>query len=268
LPRKEQGFFNNNFVTNGLTSGIFSDTGNLVVTGGLTDASYKTVTTKLDSSYFTNVATPVERRAEFPEYLMEVCTRLPVSECKAEDWYVNPAGGVRANTSPGVYALPADFKAGTTAIPPDLTLQRFPRRVAFERDATHNLTGGPLGIIGGAASPGVGDLQDNSLWLASVDGASINYNGTSGVPYALNSNVNDWNDQPLPDLTANPTFQPLLMPVLQVQTVTLDTGSGNTPPQGDTVTKTGWIARAEETNFNLIIGAGDIPSRKAQQHYR
>ena len=262
VPRKEQGFFNNNFVTNGLTSGVFSDIGNLVATGGLTDASYKTVTTKLDSSYFTNVATPVERRAKFPEYLMEVCTRLPVSECKAEDWYVNPVGEVRAKDTSGVYALPVDFKAGTTAIPPDLTLQRFPRRVAFDRNpTTYNLTGGPLGIIGGAASPGIGDPQDNALWLASVDGTSINYNGT-GVPYALNSNVNDWNDQPLPDLTANPTFQPLLMPVLQVQTVTLDTGSGNTPPQGGTVTGTGWIARAEETNFNLIIGAGDIPSRK------
>lgn len=259
-PRKQQGFFNNNFVTNGLTSEAFSNTGNLVGTGGLTDANYKTGPA-LDSSYFTNFATPVQRRAKFPEYLMEVCMKLPVSECKADDWYVDPVGEVRANTPGGGYAPAANFKAGTTAKPPDPTLQRFPRRVAFERNSSHELTGGgPLGITGGAASPGVGDLIDNSLWFATVDGASINYNGTSGEPYALNTNVNDWNNQPLPTTTSG--NQPLLMPVLQIQTVKEDTGSGSEPPQGDPVKGTGWITRATETTFNLIIGSGDIPSRK------
>ncbi|MEG5061229.1 hormogonium polysaccharide biosynthesis protein HpsA [Microcoleus sp. A2-C5] len=264
-PRKEQGFFNNNFVTNGLTSGVFSPIGSLVTTGGLTDLSYKTVPTKLDSSYFTNFATPVQRRGNFPEYLMEVCMKLPVSECKAEDWYVNPVAKVRANTIGGGYAPSADFKAGTTATlsyPLDTTLQRFPRRVAFQRDATtYALTGGPLGITGGAASPGVGALKDNSLWFATLTGTSMSYDGTSDVPFALNTNVKDLNNQDLPVLAGN-LFQPLLMPVLQIQTVELDNGTGNTPPQGYTVTRTGWITRAEETNFNLIIGSGDIPSRK------
>src|SRR6476469_367008 len=266
LPRKQQGFFNNNFVTNGLTSEAFSTTGSLVATGGLTDTNYKTVNTKLDSSYFTNFATPVQRRGNFPEYLMEVCMKLPVSECKAEDWYVDPlaATPVRANTTGGGYASATSFKAGTTATRPALELQRFPRRVAFKRDANnaYALTGGPLGITGGTAGPGRGDLKPNSLWFATVDGASINYNGTSGVPYALNTNVNDWNNQPLPKSTDTPTLQPLLMPVLQLQTVALDTGSGSQPPQGNPVKGTGWITRATETTFNLIIGSGDIPSRK------
>ncbi|MEG4203640.1 hormogonium polysaccharide biosynthesis protein HpsA [Microcoleus sp. Pol7_A1] len=267
LPRKQQGFFNNNFVTNGLTSGAFSNTGNLVASGGLTDASYKNVTGKLDSSYFTNFATPVQRRANFPEYLMEVCIKLPVSECKADDWYVDPlaATPVRANTAGGGYAAATSFKAGTTATPPALELQRFPRRVAFKRDAAsgYALTGEPLGITAaGNAGPGRGEPKPNSLWFATVDGASINYNGTSGVPYALNTNVNDWNNQPLPNSIATPTLQPLLMPVDQLQTVKEDTGSGNTPPQGVPVKTTGWITRATETTFNLIIGSGDIPSRK------
>jgi hypothetical protein len=254
LPRKQQGFFNNNFVTNGLTSEVFSPTGIFPFVGGLTDTSYHTVTAKLDSSYFTNFATPVQRRGKLPEYLMEVCKKLPVSDCKPQDWYVNPAGGIRANTGPGTYAPSGDFKAGTTATPPDATLQRFPRRVAFERDGSNNLTaGGPLGIIGGNASLGVGDEKDNSLWFATVNGSSINYNGTPGVPFALNTNVNDGNNQPLPNITGTPN-QPLLMPVLQLQIVT------GVP--SDLVTKTGWITRAEDTNFNLIIGAGDIPSRK------
>ncbi|MEG5234423.1 hormogonium polysaccharide biosynthesis protein HpsA [Microcoleus sp. AT9b-C3] len=264
VPRKQQGFFNNNFVTNGLTSEAFSNTGSLVGSGGLKDESYQNVTGKLDSSYFTNFVTPVQRRGNFPEYLMEVCMKLPVSECKADDWYVDPVAGVRANIpTGGPYAPATNFKAGTTATPPVPELQRFPRRVAFKRDPnTYALTGEPLGIIGGNAAPGRGAPKLNSLWFAAVDGASINYNGTSGVPYALNTNVNDWNNQPLPKSTDTPTLQPLLMPVDQLQTVKEITGSGNTPPQGVPVKSTGWITRATETTFNLIIGSGDIPSRK------
>jgi len=273
-PRKQQGFFNNNFVTNGLTSGVFPTTytGSLVASGGLKDADYKTVNTnKLDSSYFTNVATPVQRRAKFPEYLMEVCRKLPVSECKAEDWYVNPLAmpPVRAKDGTGAYALASSFRAGTTATPPIPELQRFPRRVAFDRNPTfpNALTNPsspkPLGITSAGVVAGKGDEKANSLWFATVSGTStINYNGTLDVPFALNTNLNDWNNQPLPNSVTDPTIQPLLMPVLQIQTVTEDTGSGNTPPQGDTVTTTGWITRAVETNFNLIIAAGDIPSRK------
>jgi hypothetical protein len=270
LPRKEQGFFNNNFVTNGLTSGAFSTTGIPGVAPLLTDASYKNVTGKLDSSYFTNFATPVQRRGFFPEYLMEVCIKLPVSECKAEDWYVDPVGAVRANTTGG-YAPPANFKAGTTATAPaDPNLQRFPRRVAFKRDpASYALdvsTGipQPLGITGGNAAPGAGTPIANSLWFATVPsaGGGMSYDGAAGVPFSLNTNVNDWNNQQLPNSTTAPAFQPLLMPVLQIQTVDLDNGAGTTSPQGSVVTGTGWITRAEETQFNLIMGSGDTPSRK------
>jgi hypothetical protein len=272
LLRKQQGFFNNNFVTNGLTSGEFSATGVLGGTPALTDTSYKTVASKLDSSYFTNFATPVQRRGNFPKYLMEVCTKLPVSECQAADWYVDPleTTPVRANISAGVYAPAANFKAGTTATPPVPELQRFPRRVAFKRDATYALdvSGGggipqPLGITGTTVTPGVGQLENNSLWFATMPTTtSMSYDGKAGVPFALNTNVNDWNNQPLPDSTATPTLQPLLMPVLQIQTVTEDKGSGTDAPKGGNVTGTGWITRAEDTTFNLIIGSGDIPSRK------
>jgi hypothetical protein len=268
LPRKQQGFFNNNFVTNGLTSEAFSTTtGELGGSPGLKDETYKNVTTdKVDSSYFTNFATPVQRRGTFPEYLMEVCRRVPVSECQAGDWFVDPLQmtPVKANISSGVYAPSARFKAGTTATPPVPELQRFPRRVAFDRDSSNKLTGGPLGInSSGQATNAPGVAKPNSLWFATVDGSSsINYNGTSGVPFALNTNLKDWNDQLLPESIGTPTLQPLLMPVLQIQTVTEDTGSGNTPPIGAVVTKTGWITRAEETKYNLIIGSGDIPSRK------
>jgi hypothetical protein len=275
--RKQQGFFNNNFVTNGLTSGAFSNTGVLLPSGtsGLKDADYKnnTIPDKLDSSYFTNFATPVQRRAKFPEYLMEVCTKVPVSECQAADWYVDPlaATPVRANVIGGTYAPAANFKAGTTATPPVPELQRFPRRVAFKRDPGSyalDVSGGipqPLGITGTTVNPGVGQLTDNSLWFATMPTtSSMSYDGTTGVPFVLNTNVNDGNDRPWLQAPVPPTYQPLLMPVLQIQTVELDNGTGTNPPFGKVVTETGWITRAykEGTKFNLIIGGGDIPSRK------
>jgi len=268
LPRKQQGFFNNNFVTNGLTSEAFSTTGELGGTPVLKDASYKNVTGKLDSSYFTNFATPVQRRGNFPEYVMEVCMKLPVSECEAKDWYVDPVAGVRTKTGTSTYASGSSLKAGTTVTPPVQELQRFPRRVAFDRNfaapyaLADPLDPQPLGITSAGVVAGQGDSRANSLWFATENGTTIDYDGAADVPYALNTNLNDWNNQPLPNLTTDPIFQPLLMPVLQIQTVELDTGSGNTPPQGATVTTTGWITRAEDTQYNLIIGSGDIPSRK------
>jgi len=265
LPRKLQGFFNNNFVTNGLTSGAFSTTGSPVATGGLKDANYKTVASKLDSSYFTNFATPVQRRGKLPQYLMEVCMKLPVSECKPEDWYVNPITLKRANDSP-LSSTDWVAGAGTTATPPAPELQRFPRRVAFKRNSSYALTSPsspvPLGINGTGVVDGPGALTDNSLWFGTLAGTSMSYDGAAGVPFALNTNVHDWNNQLLPNSTATPTIQPLLMPVLQLQTVELDNGTGTTPPQGYTVTRTGWITRAVDTKYNLIIGSGDIPSRK------
>ncbi|MDJ1178786.1 hormogonium polysaccharide biosynthesis protein HpsA [Roseofilum sp. BLCC_M91] len=40
------------------------------------------------SSYFTNFVTPVQRRVNFPEYVMEICEKLPVSECEPKDWHI------------------------------------------------------------------------------------------------------------------------------------------------------------------------------------
>ncbi|MEG3880756.1 hormogonium polysaccharide biosynthesis protein HpsA [Microcoleus sp. herbarium7] len=277
LPRKEQGFFNNNFVTNGLTSGAFSKTTGNTPGGAspLVDETYKTVNTeKVNSSYFTNFATPVQRRGEFPEYLMEVCNKLPVSECKADDWYVDPLAGTPLRATVGAtYVAPtvagSSFKAGSTADAPAPELQRFPRRVAFQRDSaapfalTPLSAPVPLGINGGTVVAGAGTPKANSLWFATVPPAGgMSYDGAAGVPFSLNTNVNDWNNQPLPNSTTAPAFQPLLMPVLQIQTVDLDNGAGITSPQGSVVTGTGWITRAEETQFNLIMGSGDTPSRK------
>jgi hypothetical protein len=324
LRRRQRGFFNNNFVTNGLSSGAFADDGNLVGGGipgasstALTDANYVSPPTvlptlggPLPSSYFNNFVTPVQRRGLFPEYLMEVCTKLPISECGDADWVVNPlptAPGVTARAAGPSYATPnytladggtSPFKAGSTVDPPIAALQRFPRRVAFNRDPTSELlpnpltTPQPLGItITGA---GVGNIAAapastpppptagrNSLWFATGAGGTVTYDDTSTIPYQVNTattpdDTRDGSNTWLPTLErvvlaptgqATPPYaatgydgtQPLLLPVLQLRNV----GPAVPGNGGGTLTalQTGWIPQAGDTTFNLIIGANDTPSR-------
>jgi hypothetical protein len=52
----------------------------------------------------------------FPEYKMEICPKLPVSECGPQDWD-KTAGGTTA-----------------AATPPTITNRDYPRRVAFQRN--------------------------------------------------------------------------------------------------------------------------------------
>ena len=327
LRRRQRGFFNNNFVTNGLSSGAFADDGNLLGSGipgasliRVTDANYVTAATvapaaggPLPSSYFNNFVTPVQRRGPFPEYLMEVCTKLPVSECGDADWLVNPlavspllpqtASVAAPATSPTLtyttpdYTTPALslaslFQAGSTVDPPIAALQRFPRRVAFNRVTTFQLSPDvstnppqPWGITGGtnaiaAGRPTAVTPGRDSLWFATGVSPTQTYDGTT-TPYLVNTSAiapdtRDGSNTRLPTLAsvalaptgaATPPYspaqyqgsQPLLLPVLQLQNV-------STAVSGDaggtlSALQTGWIPQAVDTTFNLIIGANDTPSR-------
>ncbi|MEG4841852.1 hormogonium polysaccharide biosynthesis protein HpsA [Microcoleus sp. B9-D4] len=282
LPRRQQGFYHNNFVTNGLTSGAFLSDGKLFSGTGtaLIDNDY--LSPRLNSSYFNNFVTPVQRRGKFPEYLMETCIKLPVSECGTDpkDWVVNPipvAGDTVKTAAEAFAATPAYgtnrpnvFQAGTTVDPPIAALQRFPRRVAFPRatGGSNNLSGGatpqPYGINASRSIiVGPGEPKDNSLWFATTataGGTSVNY-GNAPLPFVVNRNVTDWNGKPLPPLSTTATFQPLLMPVLQLQTVGAAAASAGPPVVNTLVKQTGWLPRATATSFHMIVGARDIPSR-------
>lgn len=296
LPRRQQGFYSNNFVTNGLSSGAFKADGNLKAQADpitVTDANYVTKSPLITSSYFNNFVTPVQRRGPFPEYVMEVCTKLPVSACTDSDWYVNPALATDPPTQAGKAKVNDDYTAatypaGTTAIPPTRELQRFPRRVAFERNNTTFALKSPadpkpLGIIGtpGTITAGVGRLGTNALWFAAKNGSNVAYDATN-LPYQVNTSTTtagttDGSKVPLPTLDAASTplplpavtvppavysykgSQPLLMPVPQLMSAT--TATPNTPRGNASVDTTGWITVAVETTFNLIVGANDTPSR-------
>ncbi|NJN12895.1 MAG: hypothetical protein HC815_35075 [Richelia sp. RM1_1_1] len=42
----------------------------------------------IQSSYFNNFVTPIQRRASFPEYVMEICRKSTVAACQPQDWVV------------------------------------------------------------------------------------------------------------------------------------------------------------------------------------
>jgi len=301
LPRRQQGFFNNNFVTNGLSSGAFLTNGNLAPLNNaaavLTDANYAaplTAAAPLWSSYFNNFVTPVQRRGQFPEYVMEVCRKLPVSECTEDDWFVDPATQTAATTAAnaGVYLSPVTnvataFKAGSTFDPPVAELQRFPRRVAFNRNAANDLgtpnSPQPLGIvdvpgIGTIRAGSVGRLQPNALWFAGNNGGNVAYTANN-LPFLVNTGATaagttDGSKVPVPTLavptgtaltvppppqiTVPPTVysyqgsQPLLVPVPHLMT-----------PGANGAQQTRWMIQPGNngTTFNLLVGAGDTPSR-------
>ncbi|MDJ0553985.1 MAG: hormogonium polysaccharide biosynthesis protein HpsA [Microcoleaceae cyanobacterium MO_207.B10] len=157
--RQFNGFFANNYATNGLSSGATFDGSTY------TDASYTGPNNQLNSSYFNNFVTPVQRRIDkFPEYVMEVCPKLPVSACEPDDWVVDVTNNLKLydllidsgngfddgtdNYFENVYlrdniALETEvldttiaassLESGTTATIPD-PVQRFPRRVAYLRN--------------------------------------------------------------------------------------------------------------------------------------
>ncbi|MEG4818072.1 hormogonium polysaccharide biosynthesis protein HpsA [Microcoleus sp. K5-D4] len=302
LPRRQQGFYNNNFVTNGLSSGAFLANGNLASPGAagvLTDATYAAqanlAALPLSSSYFNNFVTPVQRRSNFPEYVMEVCTKLPVSQCTDADWSVDPlttaaagpraAATIAANTP---YVRPSDnlatpsFQAGSTVDPPLPQLQRFPRRVAFNRGVNPPqpvaITGTPTaGII---TPGGIGRLRNNSLWFAennggnnaiynqpnrlylvNIDGLPIGNRDGSRVPLpTFNSASTPILPNAIPPAPYNGS-QPLLMPFPQILGAT---AAPNGVQEGTNAAQsTGWVSHAPAagTTFNLIVGAGDTPSR-------
>ncbi|WP_293366573.1 hormogonium polysaccharide biosynthesis protein HpsA [Microcoleus sp. CAWBG50] len=306
--RLSNGFFTNNFVTNGLTSGAFNANGSGLIpptaapsVARLLDSAYvglpPATTIKpdevRDSSYFNNFVTPVQRRGKFPEYLMEVCVKLPVAACGSKDWYINPPStanptGFKASDTTVSLNQPylqstsltdaSNFKAGTTVDPPVPELQRFPRRVAYQRgvvapniDDLPSASPQPLGIdasgnVGGTGTPR--STRDNSLWFAMTNAAGTSLNYDTGIsPYLVNNNLTDGNGTPLPQLPANLKFQPLLLPVLQIQTVVDAEAVRNESPlpqsggDPDGVKKSRWMPRATNTTQNLIVGAGDTPSR-------
>lgn len=153
------------------------------------------------SSYVMNGVTPIQRRVNFPVYKMEICKKLPASECGPQDWVGasipgGPQDGVLAGTTEGLATPP------TLTVPNQYASEHYPRRVAFQRDpATGQLVLDPTGNHAQPLRPGgqaityaPGSIapapQDNTLWFATTSApsnpspATPSFNGNGLLYYA------------------------------------------------------------------------------------
>jgi hypothetical protein len=294
--RLENGFLNNDYAINGLSNGL---------SGGLTtgrfdiddngdingadatpvDLNYRSTTgTILNSSYFNNFVTPVQRRLDNDpkEFLTEICLKLPVSACDPDDWKVIDkddqslrTASELINNASGTALIDG---SGTTATPPDLKYQRFPRRVAFQRNPTNNLLilttdlPTPLGINNtGAITNTFTDIRadkTNVLWFQTRNGTNRTSTGTNPLwyynPTTPATAITNFTTSPLyTDLTK----QPLLVPILQIHATDSTATTTAFPVGAEVQVSSRWVVRAAPktaTNlneFNLVMATGDIPAR-------
>lgn len=304
--RRINGFGANNYVTNGLSSGAAFDITNQEKFGqsagtskSPTDANYRSNSDAPNSSYFNNFVTPVQRRANFPEYVMEICRKLPISACGPDDWVVGIDAGTVGTFEPTeiekASLVPANtpvaqLLSGTTAKPAiDPADRRYPRRLAFVRhitgananrlvfngsipvalgiNASNQVAfyGGPTGSVpvdgGTSITPNTGTPQavDNALWYATTTAATP----TGGRDYA---STNPLFYAKLPTVNAagvaaNTVEQPQLRPTLQIQATNSNPAGGVDPLIGNNANEMRWIQKARTTEFNLIVASNDVPSR-------
>jgi hypothetical protein len=158
VERRRLGFFNNNFVTSANWMRVRTPDdkqwtastqptlwmGNPQTIGNQYTAGNKQTRVPQNgnmSSYNANGVTPVQRRLNFHEYGMEMCRKLPLSECTFSDWIKGDTGATPdPENSAGTTALPTIAPAtGLISTPTDAPRYisasnwRYPRRLSFMR---------------------------------------------------------------------------------------------------------------------------------------
>ncbi len=301
--RLQNGFFANNYATNGLSSGANFD--------GVphTDNDYRSnANTTVYSSYFTNFVTPVQRRVnQFPEYVMEVCPKLPAYTCEPDDWVLlkDPTGSLVVSVDDlfgSVAEQEVDYDSApynnhtllSTTATLDQDVQRFPRRVAFLRKDEDGDGQKELVVDNGKPIPiGVnenGNLEtypyptvppatgnNNVLMFRTTNNSSdleaisdIN-NATYSATDPLYFEYNDYdpNDPNTTD-SGDPddpyyTDHPGLVPVLQIHEPDAQ-NPGQVNLEGNAIRNSAWMVRATDTTFNLVSAAADTPSGPGQSN--
>ncbi len=217
------GFWDNNFVT----SFPWQDNVNVGGTGFGFPATLAATPVPIQSSYFNNFTTPIQRRASFPEYVMEICRKPTVTACRPNDWSVGYAATPATAPTPSVIdwnfkaidAVDPSFPliqriqpndtnftasqlgAGTTARPAlNQADQHYPRRIAFVRRANGDLIldgAGqpiPLGILRTSNTddnPTPDSTSDNSGQVKYYPSNDTNIPATGGTQYLAYAANND-----------------------------------------------------------------------------
>lgn len=188
----DNGFWMNSFAT----TAQWYDTGTgLPNTKQFTNAANGSTTKTTGSSYVMNGVTPIQRRVNFPAYKMEICKKLPASECSPQDWVGGSLGTAPDKNLAGTTEAPTTPPA---SLPNQYASSHYPRRVAFARDTFGQLVLDPTGNNAQPLRPnsqpipygnGVPAPQDNTLWFATTDtpnnpSAGLNYGKTNPLYYA------------------------------------------------------------------------------------
>lgn len=309
------GFWDNNFVT----SFPWQDNSGAQSTSGYGfPATLDSTPQLILSSYFNNFVTPVQRRLSFTEYVMEICRKATIAACKPNDWVVGydaNGDGDFSDSGDDINLKASDLQtnnssytvktlgAGTTARPAIREEnQRYPRRVAFVRDASGNLVLDsnnrpiPIGVAKNRDNPTALSSDDNNGQISYYPSASTTINSTSYSAYSSSNrprrhnralwfktnksgNVNFGYDYPLwvensSSLSdARNTDQPLLAPVLQIhfprRTSGGDLDNNSTLWQRETDISNfdnNWLQVATDTETNLVIAQGDTPGRPTESN--
>ena len=222
LERRRVGFFNNNYVTSSNWMNIDNSDGKRWTTTqptlwmGLPETSQTPWTgstqTKVPqngnmSSYNANGVTPVQRRTNFGEYGMEICTKLPLSECTFADWVKDGAGTTALPTVGTTVATstPAD---APRYIDPNIN-GRFARRLSFLRYDDLYKDGNQQLVMSGRCDNADqttfpipiavqnGNLSTGFTYPQLMGGAAMPLDGTTG------NNRSTYGTVPCPELALN-----------------------------------------------------------------
>jgi len=240
IQRRKLGFFNNNYLTSANwlpnASANATDTNNQFPSDPVPGDS---VDEEKRNSYNANGVTPVQRRLAFGEYNMEICRKLPLSECSFSDWAKGGAGTTamvsRAFTpSP----TPTPTPAGIITLTEDLNNngiidtgedtngngfldgapryisaqdERFGRRLSFLR--YNDIYGdGNYSLVMGGICPGLGNPlsgSGNQVWpmpIAVVNGNQLSgytypqFMGGLNTPFNASGNFRAYGDIPCPSV--------------------------------------------------------------------
>ena len=234
------------------------------------------------SSYLNNFVTPIQRRKTGPEYLMEVCLTLPVSACDpgtgtpGKGWYVTLPGdvaaypaGLRASAVTGTQGNGQTFSltthlAGTTAqSPTNSKYLGYPRRVAFVRDASGQLT---LDASNKPIIIGIKSGKITSFPLSTFSSSHPDNTANALWFYSSNSDNNPPTVLSPTTFTAT-TTQPALSPVLQIKVAfsTSDENAFDVLGPGSQQNSS-WLQWATATTFNLAAAGADTPARPTEDN--
>ncbi|MHC5825720.1 MAG: hormogonium polysaccharide biosynthesis protein HpsA, partial [Nostoc sp.] len=217
---------------------------------------------------------------------MEVCPSLPVSACNsatpATDWWVTVPGdatypaGLKASSVIGqtFYLTPPTppptpptpyHKAGTTAQAQSPTGSNpeylgYPRRVAFLRNASGQLT------LDASNQPSIIGIKGGKITSFPLSTFSSSHPDNTANSLWFQSN-NSVTTPPTFTLTPTATSQPMLLPVLQIQSAFDTSNETSTTQVGPGAQQDSyWLQWATATTFNLVAAGGDTPARPTEDN--